>query len=565
MRLIFFAHGDSTAGGTGASYLRFALSAEPLAEVVLTGLSRHFCKGHGLSGSRGSFVPADDVAYALPQNWATDLQTKPFNVATYTDGIPIRDALVRNTRQGQWFVVSNGRFATQLNCKFVEFVLKSSQADLLAINATPELMAYCLNVRLTSEARVVGFRRAYSDSVEPAPITSDWPHHLLINADVLEQLPPIRPLQGGFSDFARTCQSIGLRLSCVNVAGSVLDLETQAGLLSFCTDNAALCGHTNTVTGIRSKIADNVRFVGRVLLGKSVSFGSGVVIIGPTIIGDNARIENGATISSSIIGPGVSISPNQFVYDRIVPGPRFEQTCPSGVHESAQDMSDRRVGSFSIGRPQQQVYRTWPPFSYMRCAKRIADIIVALIVIILFAPFIPLIALAIKLTSPGPVFYKDRRQGLHGRVFNCTKFRTMRVGAHAIQEKLRVVSEVDGPQFKITDDPRITAVGRFLRETYIDEVPQFFNVLLGHMSVVGPRPSPESENTLCPWWRDARLSVRPGITGLWQVCRTRRPMQDFQEWIFYDTKYVRELSLKLDSWISWRTARKMIHNFVAQF
>jgi lipopolysaccharide/colanic/teichoic acid biosynthesis glycosyltransferase len=177
----------------------------------------------------------------------------------------------------------------------------------------------------------------------------------------------------------------------------------------------------------------------------------------------------------------------------------------------------------------------------------------------------PFIALAIKLTSPGPVFYKDRRQGLHGKDFNCLKFRTMITGAHEIQEKLRIVSQVDGPQFKMEDDPRISMVGRFLRETYIDEIPQFINVLTGQMSVVGPRPSPESENTLCPLWRDARLSVRPGITGLWQVHRTRQPMRDFQEWIHYDIEYVRNLSLKMDLSICWQTTRKLLDNFISQF
>jgi lipopolysaccharide/colanic/teichoic acid biosynthesis glycosyltransferase len=141
----------------------------------------------------------------------------------------------------------------------------------------------------------------------------------------------------------------------------------------------------------------------------------------------------------------------------------------------------------------------------------------------------------------------------------------MKLGADKMQDKLRFVSQVDGPQFKIDDDPRISTVGRFLRETYLDEIPQFINVLLGQMSIVGPRPSPESENTLCPYWRDARLSVRPGITGLWQVCRTRQPMKDFQEWIHYDTEYVRNLSLRLDLWISWKTIKKLFDNFVSQF
>jgi lipopolysaccharide/colanic/teichoic acid biosynthesis glycosyltransferase len=141
----------------------------------------------------------------------------------------------------------------------------------------------------------------------------------------------------------------------------------------------------------------------------------------------------------------------------------------------------------------------------------------------------------------------------------------MRVGAADIQDKLRFVSEVDGPQFKMADDPRISSVGRFLRETYLDEIPQFFNVLVGQMSLVGPRPSPEKENTLCAWWRDARLSVRPGISGLWQVFRTREPYRDFQEWIHYDTRYVQELSVRMDLWICWCTFKKMVDNFIRQF
>jgi lipopolysaccharide/colanic/teichoic acid biosynthesis glycosyltransferase len=105
---------------------------------------------------------------------------------------------------------------------------------------------------------------------------------------------------------------------------------------------------------------------------------------------------------------------------------------------------------------------------------------------------------------------------------------------------------VDGPQFKMKDDPRITSVGRLVRMTNIDEIPQLFNVLLGHMSLVGPRPSPFRENQICVPWRRARLSVRPGITGLWQICRERRSSGDFQQWIFYDTLYVRHASTWLD-------------------
>src|SRR5207248_7868201 len=103
-----------------------------------------------------------------------------------------------------------------------------------------------------------------------------------------------------------------------------------------------------------------------------------------------------------------------------------------------------------------------------------------------------------------------------------------------------------GPQFYIEWDVRVTKVGRFLRQTRLDELPQFFNVLRGQMSVVGPRPSPFKENQFCPAWREARLSVRPGITGLWQVKRTRTVGLDFQEWIKYDIEYVENASFSLD-------------------
>jgi len=193
------------------------------------------------------------------------------------------------------------------------------------------------------------------------------------------------------------------------------------------------------------------------------------------------------------------------------------------------------------------------------------DIVFSVMILILFAPVIPFLALAVKITSTGPVFYKARRQGKYGREFHCLKFRTMITGADHLQDRLRRISEVDGPQFKIEEDPRITPIGKFLRDTYLDEIPQFVNVVMGHMSVIGPRPSPEKENALCAYWRDLRLSVRPGITGLWQVCRTRLEGQNFQEWIHYDTEYVKQLSLKRDISICWLTAIRMLKNFTEQF
>jgi lipopolysaccharide/colanic/teichoic acid biosynthesis glycosyltransferase len=215
--------------------------------------------------------------------------------------------------------------------------------------------------------------------------------------------------------------------------------------------------------------------------------------------------------------------------------------------------------------PDLHRYKSWPGFSYPAFAKRAFDVFFSTLMLILFLPIFPIVGLAIRLDSSGPVFYRAKRQGRFGRGFNCLKFRTMRVGADALQDKLRNTNEVDGPQFKMDDDPRVSHVGRFLRETYLDEIPQFLNVLKGDMSVVGPRPSPPSENTLCPYWRDVRLSVRPGVTGLWQVKRTRKSGEDFQEWIQYDTEYVERLSLWMDLWICWRTVVSMAGKCVQQF
>jgi len=191
-----------------------------------------------------------------------------------------------------------------------------------------------------------------------------------------------------------------------------------------------------------------------------------------------------------------------------------------------------------------------------RVGKRVMDICGAAVGLALTVPMYPLIALAIKLDSPGPVFFVHRRQTLGGREFGCLKFRTMVDRAEHLQGELR--NEVDGPQFHVRNDPRVTRVGRLLRRTNLDEVPQFWNVLLGHMSLVGPRPSPDSENQYCPAWREARLSVRPGMTGAWQVYRSHdRSKGDFDEWIQYDLHYVRTCSLRTDLTLLWRTAKMM--------
>jgi lipopolysaccharide/colanic/teichoic acid biosynthesis glycosyltransferase len=187
--------------------------------------------------------------------------------------------------------------------------------------------------------------------------------------------------------------------------------------------------------------------------------------------------------------------------------------------------------------------------------KRAFDILFSVAALLITAPLYPLVMLCIYLEDGRPFFFGHVRESRGGREFQCWKFRSMRKDAEAIRQRMHALNQADGPQFFVENDPRLTRVGALIRRLNIDELPQFFNVLIGEMSVVGPRPSPRAENQYCPAWREARLSVRPGITGLWQIMRTRRPGMDFQEWIQYDLEYVERMRLRSDIAIVCETIR----------
>ena len=185
--------------------------------------------------------------------------------------------------------------------------------------------------------------------------------------------------------------------------------------------------------------------------------------------------------------------------------------------------------------------------------KRLVDVALSAVGLVVLAPLLAAIAVAVVIDDGFPIVFGHKRQTRGGRIFRCLKFRTMRRHAEAQADSLRGLNVCDGPQVYITNDPRVTRVGRLLRRYHLDELLQLVNVLVGDMSLVGPRPSPERENQLCPAWRDSRLSVRPGITGLWQVSRTRAVGLDFQEWIRFDMEYVEQRCLRLDARIVWLT------------
>lgn len=174
--------------------------------------------------------------------------------------------------------------------------------------------------------------------------------------------------------------------------------------------------------------------------------------------------------------------------------------------------------------------------------KRAFDILVGALVLLLLSPVLLGVALAIRIDSPGPILFKQKRVGLHGRIFNIWKFRSMYVDAEARLEALRAQNEMSGPVFKMKNDPRVTRVGRFIRRTSLDEFPQFWNVLVGDMSIVGPRPPIPSEVRQYKPWQRRRLSVRPGITCIWQI--SGRNAIDFDRWMELDLEYI-------DGWSLW--------------
>jgi exopolysaccharide biosynthesis polyprenyl glycosylphosphotransferase len=188
---------------------------------------------------------------------------------------------------------------------------------------------------------------------------------------------------------------------------------------------------------------------------------------------------------------------------------------------------------------------------FQAATKRACDVLLSGLGLLLLAPVLGMVALAIKLTSRGPVVFRQERIGLRGQPFTLLKFRTMVAGADRLLDSLRDQNQADGPLFKLHHDPRVTRIGRVLRRYSIDELPQLVNVLKGEMSLVGPRPPLASEVALYEEWQLDRLEVRPGITGLWQV--SGRSQLSFDEYVRLDLFYVENWSIPYDLFILSKT------------
>lgn len=349
-----------------------------------------------------------------------------------------------------------------------------------------------------------------------------------------------RELPRGVADNGRPASVLAVLRQCAGNGGSI---ETACVSLERTLDRDAAAGDALAFLSAqeRQRLARRLRWKA---VGVDVYASPNATLSEQALLRGPLFIEEGASIGA----------------EDIHIGPAWLRPGAPAVTVGAENDSGRTDVAAMQAMPRQ--YFTAPaarPRPGYAIAKRLFDVLFSLLVLLIVSPLMLLAALAVKFSDWGPVFFVHTREGVGGRPFGCVKFRTMVRDADALKEKLRRQNQVDGPQFKIAHDPRITRIGRFLRKTNIDELPQFWNVLMGDMSVVGPRPSPFKENQLCPPWREARLSVKPGITGLWQVSRSReRGAADFQEWIFYDTQYVERRGFWLDIKIILLTLKELL-------
>jgi lipopolysaccharide/colanic/teichoic acid biosynthesis glycosyltransferase len=316
---------------------------------------------------------------------------------------------------------------------------------------------------------------------------------------------------------------------------TVFDLGHESGLLALTERLLLDVPSTERCPWVSPQAAvdPTARLRGLVRAEPGAVIGEGAVVIGPALLGRASRVGGNAFVAHCLVAPGAAVPAGSVMRHQVV-------SLRDGRPRPATDPG--LVSPVESLRMRQEVVE--PPRD--GATKRVLDVVLALLGLVFLAPLLALLAAIVKLDSRGPVLYGDQREGRHGRRFRCWKLRTMQAGAATRQEELLAGNQVDGPQFKMTNDPRVTRVGRWLRKLNLDEIPQLLNVVRGEMSLVGPRPSPFRENQICIPWREGRLSVRPGITGLWQVCRHDRAGGDFHQWIYFDLLYVQHLSTWLD-------------------
>lgn len=407
------------------------------------------------------------------------------------------------------------------------------------------------SVQVDPEGRVRRVQRMYDGVCLPE----------VAGTSVFFSAAPGRSLSGvrfrDLNDLRRQLTGKGVLSRDLPVSTHLANLQTIEGILSL--NELAI---REAAGGIRSgfaKVGEGVfaaqgcridpgaRLIGPVILHGGASIAAGATVVGPTVVGASSRVETGAVVAQALLAPESEVGRGMSVRRRVVAGTAALDSPPAAPKVEAAVAApvgvalDNQVNGSASGA----AFRVHG--SLQEAVKRVMDVLASAVMLAVLWPLLVAVAIWIKVDSAGPVFFLHRRERRDGKEFSCVKFRTMTADAHLQQRELYECNEVDGPQFKLHNDPRVTSFGVWLRKYNIDELPQVLNVLAGQMSLVGPRPSPFRENQVCVPWRRARLSVRPGITGLWQICRSGEDgASGFHEWIHYDLAYVRHFSILLD-------------------
>ncbi len=305
------------------------------------------------------------------------------------------------------------------------------------------------------------------------------------------------------------------------------------------------------VIGDNCVVRDHAQVIGPVILGSGCVVGEGA-IVRESILWQDTEVRSRASLFYCVAASNTDIKEGQSYNNMTLVGDIKHgdvNIVPS--RENAQSVSGVTMAKMEAVRSR----------AYLMI-KRTMDFMLSGIALLVLSPLMFAIALIIKLDSPGAVIYCQKRCGKDGREFRMFKFRTMIKDAHQLQKKYMKRKNVDGPVFKLDKDPRITRVGAFLRKTSLDELPQLMNVIKGDMSLVGPRPLVMGEMKFSPSWRDIRLKVKPGVTGLWQVEGRSSPY--FHDWIRYDVSYVKEQSLTGDLKILLKTVKVVLKKIGAR-
>ncbi len=329
MNMIVIHQNRNLSSNNADKLLRFAVCNEPITNIIFSRLnydSRHSIRS--LEIHNPFYAGNSNETIVIPEDWSGQIaKTKP-NTIYYKEKLPVPLGTTGRFKTRQWFIVSNGRFATQTDHQWLCKILAQLQVDVVAINVLPQLKAGREKVLVNSQGNLVGFRRFYSDTAQPAPIPDDWPHHLFIKANVLNRLLIDDMLLPSFTKFIENCSSKSLKVHCLNIAGNIFDLSKEDGLLGLIATklNSSAKNHQYINNRYQQEISDrddieissNVRLFGKVVFGQSISVSRNAIIGGPTIIGNNVKIAQGAVIRASIIGPDVSVPQGSIIQNRVL-------------------------------------------------------------------------------------------------------------------------------------------------------------------------------------------------------------------------------------------------------